>query len=282
MPWQRHCWQFWWPRSCWRAVSRRARRLSTAGPGDRRSGGQFHPAGLDEEGRTGPRAGAVRHPAAAVWSAGLESGYVNMRRNAPLDRLCWLSGCRWPPRSRSGSWRYHGARFHAGRCAGAGRHRGAAGRRAGDGRGRRLGLPRRIMTLLGGESLLNDATALTAYKVGVGRRDRPRRRRGCRARHASSWPRAGGAVVRCARRVGHHHSSDPGWTTRWWRAPSGWWRRSSSICWPRRYMPPACVAVVVAALMLGQRSTHAGYATRLQDGALWKALQLILGRSPSC
>jgi hypothetical protein len=31
--------------------------------------------------------------------------------------------------------------------------------------GRRLGLPRRIMTLLGGESLLNDATALTAYRV---------------------------------------------------------------------------------------------------------------------
>ncbi len=34
--------------------------------------------------------------------------------------------------------------------------------------GRRLGLPRRTMTLLGGESLLNDATALTAYKVALG------------------------------------------------------------------------------------------------------------------
>ncbi len=33
--------------------------------------------------------------------------------------------------------------------------------------GRRLGLPRRIMTVLGGESLLNDATALTAYKVSL-------------------------------------------------------------------------------------------------------------------
>ncbi|AQA21861.1 sodium/hydrogen exchanger family protein [Rhodococcus sp. MTM3W5.2] len=33
--------------------------------------------------------------------------------------------------------------------------------------GRRLGLPRRIMTLLGGESLLNDATALTAYRVAL-------------------------------------------------------------------------------------------------------------------
>jgi CPA1 family monovalent cation:H+ antiporter len=36
------------------------------------------------------------------------------------------------------------------------------------------------------------------------------------------------------------------------------------------------IAVVVAALILGQRSTRAGYATRLQDTAVWKALQLIL------
>jgi NhaP-type Na+/H+ or K+/H+ antiporter len=36
------------------------------------------------------------------------------------------------------------------------------------------------------------------------------------------------------------------------------------------------LAVVVAALMLGQRNTHASYATRLQDKAVWKALQFIL------
>jgi CPA1 family monovalent cation:H+ antiporter len=33
--------------------------------------------------------------------------------------------------------------------------------------GRRLGLPRQIMTLLGGESLLNDATALVAYRIAI-------------------------------------------------------------------------------------------------------------------
>ncbi|KWX00504.1 sodium:proton exchanger [Carbonactinospora thermoautotrophica] len=32
---------------------------------------------------------------------------------------------------------------------------------------RRVGLPRRIVTILGGESLVNDATALTAYRVAV-------------------------------------------------------------------------------------------------------------------
>jgi CPA1 family monovalent cation:H+ antiporter len=36
------------------------------------------------------------------------------------------------------------------------------------------------------------------------------------------------------------------------------------------------IAVVVAALILGQRSAHAGYATRLQDFALWQAIVLIL------
>jgi monovalent cation/hydrogen antiporter len=36
------------------------------------------------------------------------------------------------------------------------------------------------------------------------------------------------------------------------------------------------LAVVVAALILGQRSTRASYATRLQDFAVWKALQLVL------
>ena len=36
------------------------------------------------------------------------------------------------------------------------------------------------------------------------------------------------------------------------------------------------LAVVVAALILGQRSSHAGYETRLQDLAVWKAVQLLL------
>ncbi|MDR1633566.1 MAG: sodium:proton antiporter [Bifidobacteriaceae bacterium] len=33
--------------------------------------------------------------------------------------------------------------------------------------GRRLGLPRRVMTLLGGESLINDATSLTLYRIAL-------------------------------------------------------------------------------------------------------------------
>jgi CPA1 family monovalent cation:H+ antiporter len=36
------------------------------------------------------------------------------------------------------------------------------------------------------------------------------------------------------------------------------------------------IAVVVAALIIGQRSTHASYATRLQDNAVWRAVQFVL------
>src|SRR4029079_15889323 len=36
------------------------------------------------------------------------------------------------------------------------------------------------------------------------------------------------------------------------------------------------IAVGVAALILGQRSTKASYATRLQDTAVWKTLQFVL------
>ena len=36
------------------------------------------------------------------------------------------------------------------------------------------------------------------------------------------------------------------------------------------------LAVVVAALILGQRYTRAHYATRLQDQAVWRAVQLVL------
>ncbi|MGY5036909.1 cation:proton antiporter domain-containing protein, partial [Streptomyces sp. 900116325] len=36
------------------------------------------------------------------------------------------------------------------------------------------------------------------------------------------------------------------------------------------------IAVVVAGLYLGQRSTSAGYATRLQDTAVWKAVDVVL------
>ena len=64
---------------------------------------------------------------------------------------------------------------------------------------RRIGIPRRIVTILEGESLLNDATALVALRTAIGgrrhrdgarrRRRLPGRGRGRRARRAAALPR---------------------------------------------------------------------------------------------
>jgi monovalent cation/hydrogen antiporter len=141
--------------------------------------------------------------------------------------------------------------------------------------GRRLGLPRPIMTLLGGESLLNDATALTLYKVSLA----------AAIGTAFSWPHglatfvlaaAGGVVVgslfgAIIDFIRSRLLDDPvvesaiGLV-----APFVVYLVADQI------HGSGVLAVVVAALFLGQRSVHAGYATRLQDEAVWKALQFIL------
>jgi monovalent cation/hydrogen antiporter len=140
--------------------------------------------------------------------------------------------------------------------------------------GRRLGLPRPIMTLLGGESLLNDATALTAYKVSLG----------LAIGTAVSWGHGlatfalaavGGVVVGVA--LGGAIASvrsrldDP-------LVESALGLVAPFIIYlaAEQIHGSGVLAVVVAALILGQRSTQASYATRLQDTAVWKAVQLVL------
>jgi len=141
--------------------------------------------------------------------------------------------------------------------------------------GRRLGVPRTIITLLGGESLLNDPTALTLYKVALA----------AAIGTAVGWTDAlatfalaavvgvvvgwlFGAVIDFIR---SRLLDDPviesaiGLVAPFVVYFVAEYIRGSGV-----------VAVVVAALMLGQRSTHASYATRLQDTAVWKAVQLIL------
>ncbi|WP_422749888.1 Na+/H+ antiporter [Mycobacterium sp. WMMD1722] len=140
--------------------------------------------------------------------------------------------------------------------------------------GRRLGLPRRIMTLLGGESLLNDATALTAYKVTLG----------LAIGGAATWTgglstfalaAAGGVVVGGA--LGalivwvRSRLADP-----LMESAIGLVAPFSIYLVAEEVHGSGVIAVVVAALILGQRATNASYATRLQDVAVWKAVQLVL------
>lgn len=140
--------------------------------------------------------------------------------------------------------------------------------------GRRLGLPRRIMTLLGGESLLNDATALTAYKVALA----------AAIGAAATWQRGlstfamaavGGIVVGVTLGMVVHYIrtrlDDP-----LVESAIGLVAPFTIYLVAEEVHGSGVIAVVVAALLLGQRETDAGYATRLQDTAVWKALQLVL------
>ena len=107
---------------------------------------------------------------------------------------------------------------------------------------RRLGVPRRVITILEGESLVNDASALILYRVAVAavvfgsfsvaQRERVVRRRRASAgsRSASSWagssPPSGGAPATRPSRS----------SCRCWRPspPTSRPRRSASAaCWPR-------------------------------------------------
>ncbi|BBX05083.1 Na+/H+ antiporter [Mycolicibacterium moriokaense] len=140
--------------------------------------------------------------------------------------------------------------------------------------GRRLGLPRRIMTLLGGESLLNDATALTAYKVALA----------AAIGTAATWDRAVGTFALAA--VGGVVAGVGfGALIAYIRSRLNDPVVESAIGLVAPFViffvaelvhGSGVIAVVVAALILGQHSAHAGYATRLQDFALWQAVVLVL------
>ena len=140
--------------------------------------------------------------------------------------------------------------------------------------GRRLGLPRRTMTLLGGESLLNDATALTAYKVSLA----------AAIGTAASWGH-GLATFALATVGGVAVGGLLGVVIVFIRSRLDDPLVESAVGLVAPFFVylvaeevhgSGVLAVVVAALILGQRSTRAGYATRLQDYAVWNALQLVL------
>ncbi|SIR65643.1 Na+/H+ antiporter [Williamsia sterculiae] len=139
--------------------------------------------------------------------------------------------------------------------------------------GRRLGLPRRITTLLGGESLLNDATSLTAYRLALA---------AVVGTATSAWDGllmfavalVGGAVVGLVIGIA------VGYVRRWLDDPP--METAISILVPfgtyliaEEIHSSGVIAVVVAGVFLGQRSSRAGYLTRMQDTAVWRSLDVI-------
>jgi CPA1 family monovalent cation:H+ antiporter len=209
-----------------------------------------------------------------LWSAGLESSYVALRRNIrPIGMLAvglplattfavgWVAYKTVPELTVAAALTL-GAIVAPPDAVSA------------TAVGRRLGLPRRVMTLLGGESLLNDATALTAYKVSLA----------AAIGTAATW-RGGLATFALAAAGGIVVGVVLGAFTSFirWRLNDPLVESALGLVAPfiiylaaEEIHGSGVLAVVVAALILGQKSTRAGYATRLQDNAVWKALQLIL------
>lgn len=209
-----------------------------------------------------------------LWSAGLESSYVALRRNT--RRIGMLAvGLPLATTFAVGVVAYHTVpELTLAAALTLGAIVAPPDAVSATAIGRRLGLPRQIMTLLGGESLLNDATALTAYKVSLA----------AAIGTASTWgtpvftfalAAVGGAVI--------------GWVmgslivyVRGWLADSlvesaiGLVAPFFIYLLAEEVHGSGVIAVVVAALILGQRSTRASYATRLQDTAVWKTLQFVL------
>ena len=209
-----------------------------------------------------------------LWSAGLESSYVNLRRNVrPIGLLA--IGLPLATTFAVGVVAFHTVpELTIAAALTLGAIVAPPDAVSATAIGRRLGLPRQIMTLLGGESLLNDATALTAYKVALL----------AAIGTAATWTSglttfalaaAGGVVVGGAM----------GWlivAIRTWfddplvESAIGLVAPFFIYLLAEEVHGSGVIAVVTAALIIGQRSTHASYATRLQDGAVWRAVQFVL------
>ncbi|MBK3644199.1 Na+/H+ antiporter [Streptomyces sp. NPDC001260] len=139
---------------------------------------------------------------------------------------------------------------------------------------RRVGLPSRITTILQGESLLNDATAITAYRVAVA----------AAVGEGASWiggigefllAAVGGVAVGLVLMLPIH----------WLRThvKEALLQNTMSLLIPfvayavaEQVHASGVLAVVVVALYIGHRAWEVDFATRLQEEAVWKVVAFVL------
>jgi Na+/H+ antiporter len=139
---------------------------------------------------------------------------------------------------------------------------------------RRVGLPSRITTILQGESLVNDATAITAYKVAIA----------AAVGEGATWAggigefllaAVGGVAIGLLMMVPLH----------WLRTHlrEALLQNTLSLLIPfvaygvaEQVNASGVLAVVVVALYLGHRSWEVDFATRLQEEAVWKMVAFVL------
>lgn len=146
--------------------------------------------------------------------------------------------------------------------------------------GRTLGLPRRMLTILGGESLVNDGTALTAYRVGLA-------------------AVLGGGVSLLAGFGAFLIAMVGGVAVGLVLAPVFHWLRqrlvnpvqenvlsvvtpfvaylaAEELHYGELYGASGVLSVVVVGLYLGHRESETSFAARLQARAVWKMVDLLL------
>lgn len=141
--------------------------------------------------------------------------------------------------------------------------------------GRKLGLQRRAMTLLVGESLINDATALTAFKVAV-----------AAAAGAAMHPAEGVGMFLLVTAGGIAIGLVVGVLVRFLRKRlcEGVLESALGLLVPfGAYLlaeeaahVSGVLAVVVAGLYIGHHSPRGTYTTRLQDAAVWRSVDVLL------
>ena len=138
--------------------------------------------------------------------------------------------------------------------------------------GRELGLPRRLMTILSGESLLNDATALTALRVAIAATAGGITLLG--AAEMLVLAAVGGAIIGLAIAVALHRMR---------RRLQPVLENALALFVPFvAYLAAEVVhasgviAVVVAGLYLSRTSTASRSATRLQGWSTWQLLDFVL------
>lgn len=139
---------------------------------------------------------------------------------------------------------------------------------------RRVGLPSRITTILQGESLVNDATAITAYKVALA----------AAVGEGATW--AGGVGEFLGAAVGGVGVGLVLMVPIHWlrtRLREALLQNTLSLLIPfvayavaEQVHASGVLAVVVVALYLGHRAYEVDFATRLQEGAVWKMVAFVL------
>ncbi|MEZ7003928.1 Na+/H+ antiporter [Streptomyces sp. AD55] len=139
---------------------------------------------------------------------------------------------------------------------------------------RRVGLPSRITTILQGESLVNDATAITAFRVALA----------AAVGQGATW--AGGIEEFLLAAIG---GVGVGLVL---MVPIHWLRTHVTDALPQNTLSllipfvayavaeqvhaSGVLAVVVVALYLGHRAWEVDFATRLQEEAVWKMVAFLL------